>query len=64
MHSDINQIKKIKSDFKYFIIFLDNYIKVLKIKLFRIKDEVFNVFPRYFIRNKRGDIRYYKLRTN
>ena len=52
IHSDINIIKEIKDDFRYFIIFLDDFIKRFKVELLRFKGEIFSTFRRFLIRNK------------
>ena len=64
IHSDIDIIKEIKDDFKYFIIFLDDFIKRFEVELLRFKGEVFSIFRRFLIRNKRDKFRYRRLRTN
>ena len=61
IYNDINYIKKIKLRYKYFIIFIDDYIKRLEIKVIKKKSDIFKIFIRYLKRNKYRDLRYRRL---
>ena len=64
IHSDIDIIKEIKDGFRYFITFLDDFIKRFEVELLRFKDEAFSIFRRFLIRNKRNKFRCRRLRIN
>ena len=64
IYSDIDYIKKIKLRYKYFITFIDNYIKRLEIKVIKKKSDTFKIFIRYLKRNKYKNLRYRRLRIN
>ena len=64
IHSDIDIMKEIKDDFRYFITFLDDFTKRFEVELLRFKDETFSIFRRFLIRNKRDEFRCRRLRTN
>ena len=55
---------EIKDDFRYFVIFLDDFTKRFEVELLRFKGETFSIFRRFLIRNKRDKFRYRRLRTN
>ena len=61
IYSDIDYIKKTKLRYEYFIIFIDDYIKRLEIKVIKKKSDTFKVFIRYLKRNKYRDLRYRRL---
>ena len=64
IYSDIDYIKKIKLRYKYFITFIDDYIKRLEIKIIKKKSDTFKIFIYYLKRNKYKDLRYRRLRIN
>ena len=39
-----NKLSTSKENYKYYIIFINNYNKIIKVKYLRIKSEVFKVF--------------------
>ena len=39
-----NQLSANKKSYKYYIIFINNYNKIIKVKYLRVKSEVFKVF--------------------
>ena len=39
-----NKLSASKKSYKYYIIFINNYNKIIKVKYLRVKSEVFKVF--------------------
>ena len=39
-----NKLSISKKNYKYYIIFINNYNKIIKVKYFRVKSEFFKVF--------------------
>ena len=39
-----NKLSISKKNYKYYVIFINNYNKIIKVKYLRVKDKVFKVF--------------------
>ena len=39
-----NKLSASKKNYKYYVIFINNYNKIIKVKYLRVKSEVFKVF--------------------
>ena len=49
---------------KYFITFLDDYDKRLKVEVLESKSDIYAAYLRYTARNERGDIKIRRFRTD